>query len=104
MKRQYIVVGAVCAVAVLMPLGRWALSSWQDAADIRAARLIESQFLSRRAASDTRGASAQAANPGFSSQRGAGASGRWSGGQSGQPGQPGQWGPAAWKRWLRRSA
>jgi len=89
MERKYVVFSAVCAVAVLLPLGRWALSSWQDAADRKAARMIESQFASRRAAS---GINSQTASIGSFTQRGPGASGRWGGRQSGQPGQPGQWG------------
>ncbi len=50
MERKYAAAGAVVAVAVLLPLGRWVIASRQDAADQQASRAVERQFVSQRAA------------------------------------------------------
>jgi hypothetical protein len=86
MQRRHIFVGAVIALALLLPLGRWLYGMYQDAADRKASLAIEKQFANRLPTTNaTQGQPSSLGGPNGRMRRGGG-QGRPGGGQRGQRG------------------
>jgi len=89
MERKYLITGAVCAVAILLPVGRWLITSRQDAAAVAAERAAARQ----RPSSLRPQGGVPGQTPGRFAVADAGAPGSsnpWRSGPDGAPG-PGGW-------------